>query len=107
MFLCHLPVFLNTHEVDQGCAPGHGEDVDEGWEPIEVQDDDNEGTESLQDPIKQVELYSDQISVSSLHSSRITKTTHIHVLLLAEPNKPIKTNNFDPKFFTWKFSSIQ
>ena len=105
MFLCHLPIFLNTHEVDQGCAIGDGEDVDEGWEPIEVQDKD--GAESLKDPIEHVELHRDQISVSSLHSSRITKTTHIHVLLLAEPNKPIKTNIFDPKFFTWKFSSIQ
>ena len=73
MFLCHLPILFNTHEVDQGCAIGDGEDVDEGWEPIEVQvNQDKDGAESLKDPIEHVELHCDQVSVSSLQSNRIT-----------------------------------
>ena len=85
MFLCHFPVFLNAHEVDQGCPPGHGEDVDESGEPVEVQvNQDEDGAESLKDPIEHVELHCDQISVSSLYSRRITNATHILVLLLTE-----------------------
>ena len=73
MFLCHLPVFLNAHEVDQGRAARHGEDVDEGREPVEVQvNQDKDGAQSLKDPIKHVELHCDQVSVSSLQSNRIT-----------------------------------
>ena len=69
MFLCHLPVFLNAHEVDQGRPPGHGEDVDESGEPVEVQvNQDKDGAQSLKDPIEHVELHCNQISVSSLHS---------------------------------------
>ena len=87
MFLCHLPVFFNTHEVDQGCATRHGEDVDEGGEPIKIQvNQDKDGAESLKDPIEHVELHCDQISVSSFYSRRITDTTHILVLLLTESN---------------------
>ena len=85
MFLCHLPVFLNTHEVDKGRAAGDGEDVDEGREPVLVPvNQDQEGAESLQDPVEHVELHCHQVSVLSLHSYGITYTTHIFVLLLAE-----------------------
>ena len=88
MFLCHLPVFFNTHEVDQGCATRHGEDVDEGGEPIKIQvNQDKDGAESLKDPIEHVELHRDQISVSSLHSNRVTDATHILVLILTKPNR--------------------
>ena len=73
MLLCHLSILLNAHEVDQGRAAGHGEDVDEGREPVEVQvNQDKDGAQSLKDPIKHVELHCDQVSVSSLQSNRIT-----------------------------------
>ena len=86
MFLCLLPVFLNAHEVDQGRPPGHGEDVDESGEPVEVQvNQDKDSAESLKDPIEHVEFHCYQISVSSLYSRRITNATHILVLLLTEP----------------------
>ena len=86
MFLCHLPILFNTHEVDQGRPPGHGEDVDESGEPVEVQvNQDEDGAESLKDPIEHMELHCDQISVFSFYSRRITNATHILVLLLTEP----------------------
>ena len=73
MLLCHLSILLNAHEVDQGCAARHGEDVDEGREPVEVQvNQDKDGAQSLKDPIEHVELHCDQVSVSSLQSNRIT-----------------------------------
>ena len=73
MLLCHLSILLNTHKVDQGRAARHGEDVDEGREPVEVQvNQDKDGAQSLKDPIEHVELHCDQVSVSSLQSNRIT-----------------------------------
>ena len=86
MLLCHLSILLNAHEVDQGCAAGHGENVDEGREPVEVQvNQDKDGAQSLKDPIEHVELHCNQVSVSSLQSNRITDPAQILILLLTKP----------------------
>ena len=81
-----LPVLLDAHEVDDGCAAAHDGDVeDEGGRGGGGHQEEGEGGEGLQRPVDHVELHGDQVLVPPPLQAHVAQTLHPRVLAVSEP----------------------